>query len=360
MMEKIQLQTYPIFVGDIWQELRHFLATSAYEQAIVLVDDNTDTHCLPIFKAQLPDLSFEVIRVPAGEQHKNLVSCQHIWSSLFHLGAGRKAVLINLGGGVIGDMGGFCASTFKRGMPFIQIPTTLLSQVDASVGGKLGIDFMDIKNGVGVFNNPEAVFIDPVFFETLPAQELRSGYAEVIKHSLIHDADQWDALRRLKDLPSIDWAALLVPSLKIKQYFVTEDPRERGLRKALNFGHTIGHAVEGLALKSDHPLLHGEAIAIGMVCETFLSFLQCQLPQEEVAHISRYLLEIYGHHPIDLQRFDDYIALMQNDKKNEQGQINFSLLPQAGSVAVNQHCSAGWILQSLQYYNDLASVIVTK
>lgn len=359
-MEKIQLQTYTIFVGDIWSELRHFLDASDYEQTIVLVDDHTATHCLPVFKAQLPDLSFDVIRVPAGEQHKNLVSCRHIWSSLFQLGAGRKAVLINLGGGVVGDMGGFCASTFKRGMPFIQIPTTLLSQVDASVGGKLGIDFMDIKNGVGVFNNPEAVFIDPVFFETLPPRELRSGYAEVIKHSLIHDAAQWKALRRLKELPSIDWASLLIPSLKIKQHFVTEDPHERGLRKALNFGHTIGHAVEGLALKSAHPLLHGEAIAIGMVCETFLSFLQCQLPQEEVAQISRYLLEVYGHHPIDLRRFDEYIALMQNDKKNEQGQINFSLLPQAGSVAVNQHCAPGWILQSLQYYNDLASVNVTE
>lgn len=357
-MEKIQLQDYSIFVGNIWPELRLFLEKHSYEQIIVLVDEHTAVHCLPVFRAELPELSFEVIRVPSGEQHKNLLSCQHIWSSLFQLGAGRQAVLINLGGGVIGDMGGFCASTFKRGMPFIQIPTTLLSQVDASVGGKLGIDFMDIKNGVGVFNNPEAVFIDPVFFKTLPSRELRSGYAEVIKHSLIHDAVQWEVLRRHKGLSDIDWASLLVPSLKIKQHFVEEDPLEKGLRKALNFGHTIGHAVEGLALKSDSPLLHGEAVAIGMVCETFLSFLQCQLPQEEVAHISRYLLEVYGHHPINLQYFDDYMALMKNDKKNEGGQINFSLLPKAGSVAINQHCSAGWILQSLQYYNDLASVSV--
>lgn len=357
-MEKIQVHDYTIFVGNIWPELKLFLETRQFEQTIVLVDDHTAAHCLPVFQAALPEFSFELIRVPAGEQHKNLNSCQHIWSSLFQLGAGRKAVMINLGGGVIGDMGGFCASTFKRGMSFIQIPTTLLSQVDASVGGKLGIDFLDIKNGIGVFNNPEAVFIDPVFYKTLPARELRSGYAEVIKHSLIHDPAQWESLRQYKKLEDIDWASLLVPSLKIKQHFVEKDPREKGLRKALNFGHTIGHAVEGVALNSDHPLLHGEAIAIGMVCETFLSFLQCQLPQEEVAQISRYLLGIYDHHPIDLRHFDDYLALMKNDKKNEQGQINFSLLPKAGSVSVNQQCSTAWILQSLQYYNDLATVSV--
>lgn len=357
-MEKIQLQGYNIFVGDIWSALRHFLNTQSYEQTIVLVDEHTEADCLPLFRSALPELAFEVIRIPAGEQHKNLVSCQHIWSSLFQLGAGRKAVLINLGGGVIGDMGGFCASTFKRGMPFIQVPTTLLSQVDASVGGKLGIDFMNIKNSIGIFNNPEAVFIDPVFYKTLPAREIRSGFAEIIKHSLIHDSAQWENLRHLNDLSSVDWASLLVPSLKIKQYFVEQDPKEKGLRKALNFGHTIGHAIESLALQTDQPLLHGEAIAIGMVCETFLSYLQCQLPQQHVAHISRYILEIYGHHPIDLRHFDAYIALMKNDKKNEQGQINFSLLPDAGAVSVNQHCSAGWILQSLQYYNDLATVDV--
>jgi 3-dehydroquinate synthase len=357
-MEKIQLQDYTIFVGDIWPELRQFLKSHDFEKTIILVDENTAEHCLPIFQQHLPDLVFELIRIPAGEQHKNLVSCQHIWSSLFQMGAGRKAVLINLGGGVIGDMGGFCASTFKRGMSFIQIPTTLLSQVDASVGGKVGIDFLDIKNGIGVFKNPSAVFVDPVFFKTLPHRELRSGFAEVIKHTLIKDSHAWEILRQIKDIEALDWSALLVPSLQIKQHFVTLDPQEKGWRKALNFGHTIGHAIEGVALRSDHPLLHGEAIAIGMICETFLSYLQCNLSQQQVAQISRYLLEIYGHHPLDLRLFDNYMALMKNDKKNEDGEINFSLLSSAGTVEINQQCSPAWIMQSLQYYNDLATVDV--
>ncbi len=357
-MEKINLEDYTIYVGDIWPELRPFLAEKDFDRLIVLVDDHTKVHCLPLLQQGLPGYAPDIICVPAGEQHKNLDSCQQIWTSLFQLGAGRHSLMINLGGGVIGDMGGFCASTFKRGIPFIQVPTTLLSQVDASIGGKLGIDFMQVKNGVGVFNNPQAVFIDPRFFDTLPERELRSGFAEVIKHSLIADQQQWEQLRQNKKLDDINWPSLIIPSLLIKKHFVEKDPLEKGLRKALNFGHTIGHAIEGYALGTDYPLLHGEAIAIGMICETFLSFLQFQLPQEQVAQISRYILEIFGHQLIDLQHFDQYLALMKNDKKNIGMEVNFSLLSSAGSVKVDQNCSPAWILQSLQYYNDLATVDV--
>ncbi len=357
-MEKINLTDYNIFVGDIWGELREFLNQRSYDQLVVLVDENTERHCLPILKAALSSFPLEVISIPAGEEHKSLDTCQHIWASMFKLGLSRNTLMINLGGGVIGDMGGFCASTYKRGIPFIQVPTTLLAQVDASIGGKLGIDFQQVKNGIGVFNNPQAVFIDPVFFATLPPRQLRSGFAEVIKHSLIADQQQWEKLRQYKKLSAVDWEALLLPSLSIKKRFVESDPLEKGLRKALNFGHTIGHAIEGHALETDRPLLHGEAIAIGMVCETFLSFLQFQLPQEQVAQVSRYLLEIFGHHAIDLQNAEAYLALMKNDKKNEGQEINFSLLRSTGAVEVNQSCSTSWILQSLQFYNDLATVDV--
>jgi len=357
-MEKIQLQDYSIFVGHIWPELERLLNTGPYDRYVVLADEHTQEHCLPLLQKHLSSLHFDIIRIPAGERHKNITTCQQIWSQLFQLGATRKALLLNPGGGGIGDMGGVCASTYKRGMPFVQIPTTLLSQVDASIGGKLGIDFLQVKNGIGVFNNPEAVFIDPAFFNTLPKRELRSGFAEVIKHSLIADRQQWEKLRRFKTLDEVNWPALLIPSLQIKKHFVESDPREEGLRKALNFGHTIGHAIEGYALETEQPLLHGEAIAIGMICETFLSFLRFQLPQEQVAFISRYLLEIFDHRALDLQHFDSYLELMKNDKKNERGKINFSLLSAPGQVEINQNCSNEWILQSLQYYNDLATVDV--
>ncbi len=357
-MEILSLQDYSIYVGNFWPELRSFLSKGKFHKHIILVDENTEAFCLPLLMNQLPDINFELIRISSGEQHKNINTCKNIWTSLFQLEASRNALLINLGGGVIGDMGGFCASTYKRGIPFIQIPSTLLSQVDASIGGKLGIDFLQVKNGIGVFNNPHGVFIDPGFYQTLPKEELRSGFAEVIKHSLIADQKQWDYIKQQDDLTLINWETLLVPSLKIKKHFVESDPFEKGLRKALNFGHTIGHAIEGFGLETNQPLLHGEAIAIGMICETFLSYLQFQLEQEHVAQISKYILKIFGHHPLDLQYFGDYLELMKNDKKNTDGAINFSLLKGPGQVQVNQTCPPGWILQSLQYYNDLAAVVI--
>jgi len=350
-MEIINLKGYSIFVGALADTLPGFLRQLEYSQLLVIVDENTRQHCLPILEKCLAE-SFTVIEVPSGEQHKNIVTCQGIWMEMMEAQAGRDALVLNLGGGVIGDMGGFCAGTFKRGVRFIQVPTTLLSQVDASIGGKLGIDFMQVKNSIGLFQNPQAVFVDPHFLFTLSEREKYSGFAEVLKHSLIADVEQWHKLKRIRVLDSLDWPEIIIPSLLIKKRIVEQDPLERGLRKALNFGHTIGHAVEGVALEAGHPLLHGEAIAIGMIAETYLSQQVLGLPEQEVKEVVRYLLDTYELPVLSIENYDAYLKLMQNDKKNEGRQINFSLLHPLGQAAVNQTCEPGLIRQSLDFYNQ--------
>ena len=326
-----------------------------YAGIAVLTDENTERHCLPLLREQLAAFDPVYISVPAGERHKTLDTCKYIWEQLFQAGAGRNWCLLNLGGGVIGDMGGFCAGTFKRGMDFVQIPTTLLSQVDASVGGKLGIDFYGIKNSIGLFQEPRAVWADARFLKTLPARELRSGFAEILKHALIADHDQWEELTRIDDLTNVDWADWVARSVAVKQRIVAADPHERGLRKALNFGHTIGHAVEGYRLETPTPLLHGEAIAVGMICEAWLSAEKIGLSAEALQEIISYFLQVYGHEPIPEDQFDYLLALMQQDKKNEDQRINFSLLPAIGAVKVNQTATPAEIVASMRYYNSLSA-----
>lgn len=351
LMDILELQDYRIYVGPVWESLDRFFSGHHYSRCLVLVDANTRECCLPQLRKVLPLGDEDVIEIPPGEQHKNLDTCSDIWQRLLAEGTDRKALLINLGGGVIGDMGGFCASTFKRGIDFLQIPTTLLSQVDASIGGKLGIDFGQVKNSIGVFRNPQAVCIDPAFLSSLPPRELRSGFAEIIKHSLIADRRQWKQIREISDLDSVHWPSLIVPSLRIKQRIVEADPFEKGLRKALNFGHTIGHAVESLALETDAPLLHGEAIAIGMICEAWLSARQTGLPEDELSDIVRFLKRIYPLGPLREQDFGEYLRLMGNDKKNENQSLNFSLIGPAGTVHINQTAPAEAIADSLRFYN---------
>lgn len=354
-MERLSLSDYDILTGDLTEALSTWLSERSYPQLIVLVDENTRRHCYPRLAPLLSTYAHTLLEIPAGEKYKNLDTCRLIWEGMMKANAGRSDLCINLGGGVIGDMGGFCAATFKRGMDFIQIPTTLLSQVDASIGGKLGIDFMQVKNSIGLFGNPGAVFIDPTFLRTLPLRELRSGLAEIIKHSLIQDEEQWDALRSLNDLQNIDWQSLIVPSLRIKQQIVADDPFENGLRKALNFGHTIGHAVEGYALETRTPLLHGEAIAVGMLAESYLSHRLAGLPQHQLQEITQSLLRIYQPQPLNPDSFPALLALMANDKKNRGKAINFSLLPRIGSVQVDQIVAADLIQESLHYFNSVSS-----
>ncbi|MEM1326122.1 MAG: 3-dehydroquinate synthase [Bacteroidota bacterium] len=353
-MQRVTLADYSIFIGsDIWAAWQAFLAERSYSRLIVLVDENTRKYCMPLFAAHTPTLDRLSIQIVSGEAQKNIDTCQAIWSSMMAADIDRQALMVNLGGGVIGDMGGFCASTYKRGIDFVQFPTTLLSQVDASIGGKLGIDFRSVKNSVGVFNNPQNVFIQLDFLQTLSARERRSGFAEMLKHSLIADRTQWDRLKDERNLSAIDWLEHLPMNLMIKQRIVAQDPFERGLRKALNFGHTIGHAVESHFLKTETPLLHGEAIAIGMICESFLSHRVLHLSEQALNDIVEATLDIYGH--VDIPKeIDDYLLqMMRKDKKNENKQINLSLLPAIGEVKVNCTADDQLILDSIDYYRSL-------
>lgn len=350
-MQRIDLQDYSIFLGFIWEAWNQFLKEFSYSKVIVLVDQNTAQHCFPILKAYTKSVPLQCIQIASGEQNKNIRTCQQIWSDLMQMDIDRNALLVNLGGGVIGDMGGFCASTYKRGIDFVQFPTTLLAQVDASIGGKLGIDFGEVKNSIGLFRNPKAVFLFPEFFNTLPKRERRSGFAEIIKHSLIADEIQWKKITAIPNLDAVHWADYLHDSLMVKKQIVAIDPFEKGLRKALNFGHTIGHAMESYFLKTSSPLLHGEAIAIGMICEAYLSHRLSGLSIDELEEIQTFILQIFDCQPIPMKELPFLLNIMRKDKKNENSKINFSLLTKIGAVQVNQVAEGKLIEESIQYYD---------
>lgn len=264
----------------------------------------------------------------------------------------RKALLLNLGGGVVTDMGGFCASLYKRGIRFINMPTTLLSQVDASVGGKLGVDFNGLKNHLGVFNEPETVLIAPEFLQTLPQAELRSGYAEILKHGLIRDKTYFEKLKT-KNWESQDWESLIMHSVGIKKAVVEADPKEAGLRKILNFGHTIGHAFESYFLDSENHLLHGEAIALGMICEGFLSFQKIGFSFEELDQLTKTLLQIYGKVEFSEEHLNPILDLCLQDKKNEGSTLLFSLLNSIGDCDYNIPVNREEIREAIMYYHNL-------
>jgi 3-dehydroquinate synthase len=340
------------FTSDIRSTLKEVLHARSYSKLVVLTDVNTQQYCLPLIQEVLPSDAV-LITVSAGEQFKTLETCGTIWSQMTEAVLDRQALMLNLGGGVIGDMGGFCASVYKRGISFITIPTTLLSQVDASVGGKLGIDFMGFKNHLGVFQLPETVLIDPTFLNTLPQRELRSGYAEVLKHGLIRD------LTFFRSLPCThwekqDWGRVIRHSVGIKKAVVEVDPKETGLRKILNFGHTIGHAVESFYLNGPQPLLHGEAIAIGMIAEGFLSFQKIGLSFEELNELSTTLLSIFGKVNLDSKDLDDLLDLCAQDKKNEGNTQLFTLLPSLGDCSFNNPVTREEIKHAILYYLQLA------
>ncbi len=319
----------------------------------VIVDENTRAHCYPLVQPYLPK-NHLVIKIKSGEENKNLVTCQHIWEELTKHHFNRKSIVINIGGGVIGDMGGFCAATYKRGISFIQMPTTLLAQVDASIGGKLGVDFQNLKNHIGVFQIPYKVIIYPAFLKTLSERELRSGYAEVLKHALIADKSAWDILIETS-FENHDWHSVISQSYKIKFDVVEADPKELGLRKILNFGHTIGHAIESYLLDiPSRKLLHGEAIAIGMVCEAFLSNQLTGLSESALREISTYILKEYGKISLETAEIPAFLVLMKQDKKNDEKGINCSLLESIGNATFNKLPSERLIAESIEYYKQLS------
>lgn len=353
MTKEINSLGYRVEFDDQLAGLKSFLENRAYSQLLILVDRNTNDHCLPVLQAAIPELvDYDIIEVDPGEENKNIDFCIGVWKTLLDFGADRKALLINLGGGVVTDMGGFAASTYKRGIDFIQIPTTLLSQVDASVGGKTGIDMDEVKNIIGTFTQPQGVFISTKFLETLDQRQMRSGFAEIIKHGLIQDRDLYERCKNI-DLPNIP-IAMIYDSVVIKNNVVTQDPKESGLRKILNFGHTIGHAIEGYSLRHDaDPLLHGEAIAIGMVCEAYLSHRVNGLSKKEFDDIVHFILSIFPHYAWGPKLVDEAFTLMSNDKKNERNKLGFALLQQIGQAGYNLYVEEDLVRESLAFYQDL-------
>ena len=348
------MHDYPIVIEEgALAQLPDLIGTINPSQIMVFVDTHTQAYCYPLLREYLP--SHELFSIPPGEIHKNLTTCTGMWDVLTQKGFDRKGLVINLGGGVLGDMGGFVAATFKRGIPFIQVPTTLLSQVDASVGGKLGVDFHSFKNHIGIFQNPEAVLIHPGFLTTLPQEELRSGFAEVIKHHLIADKDAWKQLIVNKELNSLDFTSLIRHSVAIKSSIVEQDYKESGARKALNFGHTLGHAIESLHLEHPDlaPLLHGEAIAIGMITESYLAHKKEGLPQSSLNEISRYILQFFPKTSIPNSFQGDIYTRMLQDKKNERGGIMATLIPEIGSYLINIPIDKKDSQEAIDYYNSL-------
>jgi len=336
-------------------ELAELLSTDSFSgvKLFILVDENTLKFCLPTLISKVSALSdAEVIEIGAGEESKSVEVCAQLWSVLSELNADRRSVLINLGGGVITDLGGFVAGTFKRGIRFINIPTSLLAQVDASVGGKVGINIDGLKNEVGLFTNPEMVFIDPEFLGTLPRKHLLSGFSEMIKHGLICDKEYWEQLKEVSFFDMENFDGSILHSIKIKNEIVSSDPFESGRRKILNFGHTIGHAVESYSFESDaKALLHGEAVAMGMVCESFISHKLGMLSESELQDISGFIFSHYTPVFIDQMVFHRLIELMKHDKKNRGGEIKMSLIEGIGNAVIDKPVKADLIIDSLNYYS---------
>ena len=338
-----------------YDRLNLFLRENSFSKIFVLVDSNTHEHCLASFLRKVEsDISPEVIEMEAGEQHKHLETCNGIWKALSELGGDRKSLMINLGGGVVTDLGGFVAATFKRGIAWINIPTTLLAMVDAAVGGKNGVNLESLKNQIGIIKAAELVIIDSSFLETLPAAEMRSGLAEMLKHGLIQNEDYWKRLTALEKLTLEDLDSLIAESVEIKEAIVKQDPTEQHLRKSLNYGHTLGHAIESYFL--EHPekkkLLHGEAVAVGMVLATYLSVKVCSFPPEKASEIRKALLAVYGR--IELTEDDQkrIIELMKFDKKNEGGNVNFVLLKDIGEPVIDCRVPNELLQDAFRYYLD--------
>ncbi|MEL7147244.1 MAG: 3-dehydroquinate synthase [Bacteroidota bacterium] len=339
-----------VITDDIASEISQTIAEGHYSKIGVIVDEHTEVHCLPLVADAIGE--HWLLPIKSGEENKVLNTCAQLWGALTDAAFGRKDLIINLGGGVIGDMGGFVASTYKRGLDFVNLPTTLLAQVDASIGGKLGVDFEGLKNHIGLFKAPNKVIVYPDFIKTLSKRELYSGFAEVIKHALIKDESYWKTLKETA-FERYDWNELIEHSIEIKKAVVTSDPYEGGTRKILNFGHTIGHAIETHFLHTEDRLLHGEAIAVGMICEAFLSHKFAGLSQQELVDITHFIVETYQPKPIDSQIFDTVIQSTLQDKKNSAGFVNYSLLKGIGKCGFDYQVSNQLVLDSLFYYNSL-------
>lgn len=322
-------------------------------QIFILCDENTHEHCLPTLLGNLQTTSpIEILEIESGEEMKTIETAVQLWEILSEYGADRKSLLLNLGGGVITDLGGFVASTYKRGIKFIHLPTTLLAMCDASLGGKTGIDHQYLKNIVGTFAMAEHIFVYPQFLETLPFVELRSGFAEMLKHGLIADEQHWESLSNLPEISVQNIIPHIETSMKIKENIVLIDFKEENIRKVLNFGHTIGHAIESFALANNHFIPHGEAVAAGMIGETYLAKLEGILDENQAEEIIGKIQKLYPKLECNWDN-ESLLSLMKNDKKNSSGKIQFSLLPKIGQCLYNRNVSKENIIKSLDFYRNL-------
>jgi 3-dehydroquinate synthase len=338
--------------NSIAADLSAFLRATDFDGLFVLTDENTQKHCLPLIQTAPEIAAAKTFSIPAGDENKNLASLAKVWEFLSTNSATRKSLLVNLGGGMPTDLGGFAAATFKRGIRFVNVPTTLLGAVDAAVGGKTGINFNGLKNETGAFAPAAAVLIDSRFFKTLDKPNLLSGYAEMLKHALL---DSPAALTETLhfDLHAVDYPklnSLLFESVLVKERIVEEDPKEQGIRKALNLGHTFGHAFESLSHEWKHPVLHGYAVAWGLVCELYLSHVKLDFDRDVFTQIIRFVKEHYGTFSLDRRHYPRICELMQHDKKNEANAINFTLLKSVGNIAINQTASLQEIEAALDYF----------
>ncbi len=339
-----------IITNDISNLLEKAIDKWKSEEIYILTDNNTKEKCLPLLNSEKIKKA-HLITIPAGDDIKNIDTLVQIWKYLTENGATRKSLMINLGGGVITDIGGFAAATFKRGIEYINISTTLLGAVDAATGGKTGINFLGFKNEIGAFAPAKKVFISIDFFRTLDAKNIRSGFAEMIKHALISSKKDWVDILRF-DLEEIDFDKLhelLVRNIEIKTNIVKADPKEQGIRKVLNFGHTFGHAIETWSYQSENPVLHGYAIAWGMICELYLSHIKLGFPKEELLRLKYFVREHYGAYDCGCNDYEVLLELMKHDKKNESREINFTLLSGVGEVVINQTATKEEIIESLDF-----------
>jgi 3-dehydroquinate synthase len=352
-MKSIKAVSYNVlFKTNGYKELSNLINKNNYSTIFILVDENTFEHCYPKFMPNLAtEKHIEVIEIDSGEINKNLETCIGVWNVITELGGDRKSLLITLGGGVITDLGGFVASCFKRGIDFVNIPTTLLSMVDASVGGKTGVDLGVLKNQIGLFANPQMVIVDTDYLTTVTEREIKSGTAEIIKYGVTYDVKLFN---EIKDNKNLDIKDLIFRSIEIKNEVVLQDPKEQNLRKILNFGHTLGHAIESFYLESEDKenLTHGEAIAIGMVCECFMSSKLLGFTADKVNQVKEVVLSIYNKTNLLKEDFSAIMELLKHDKKNVNGQVNFVLLNDFEDYKIDCKVSEELIIESMEFYNE--------
>ena len=343
------------FNNTCYTSLNQHIEDNNFSKIFILVDENTHLHCLPKLLEKLEtDKTIEIIEIESGEINKTIETCVGVWNALSELDADRKSLMINIGGGVITDLGGFVACTFKRGIAYINIPTTLLSMVDASVGGKTGVDLGHLKNQIGVISNPDLVLIDTPYLDTLPQDQMRSGLAEMLKHGLITGEGYWNKFQDLSKLSLDNLDELIYESVIIKRDVVTEDPFEDGLRKTLNFGHTLGHAIESYYLSNPNKttLLHGEAIIIGMILASYMSTELVGFPKETTDSIKKLFLSYYDKVTIEKNDYPAIIELLKYDKKNNHGNINFVLLESIGTCKIDCLVDNKLIIEAFEFYTS--------